>query len=291
MHILTDAGADLTAEQAKGLTIHSVPLTFTLDGNTYRSGVDIEPAAFYELLAGTRSFPVTSQPSPGDFAAAYRKLIADGDRDVLSIHISSGLSGTLNAARLGAGQVPDARVTLVDTLTLSAAQGWEVEAAGRMNEAGWPLERILATLDRIRASTETYYTLDTLKYLEHGGRISHIQALLGQILDLKPVIGVEKIHGTYVVHARERSMKRALQKIVEILVGRFGADQPMRIQVLHGQNAAGAAQLVSLLAQGFVAHILPVGMIAPVLGAHTGPGLVGVCAAPLTVFADIPGMA
>jgi DegV family protein with EDD domain len=291
MHILTDAGADLTAEQTQGLAIHSVPLTFSLDGATYRSGVDIQPAAFYELLAGTKSFPTTSQPAPGDFAAEYRKLSDGGDRDILSIHISSGLSGTLNAARLGAGQVPAARVTFVDTLTLSAAQGWEVEAAGRMNQVGWPLERILATLDRIRAATETYYTLETLKYLEHGGRISHIQALLGQILDLKPIIGVEKTHGTYVVHARERSMKRALLKMADILVERFGAGQSMRMQVLHGHNAAGAAQMVSLLAQRFVAHILPVAPIAPVLGAHTGPGLVGVCAAPLAVFADIPGMA
>jgi DegV family protein with EDD domain len=291
MHILTDAGADLTAEQTAGLTIHSVPLTFTLDGDTYRSGIDIQPAAFYELLAGTKSFPTTSQPAPGDFAAAYQELIAAGDRDILSIHISSGLSGTLNAAQVGAGQVPEAHVTFVDTLTLSAAQGWEVEAAGRMGQAGWALERILATLDRIRASTELFYTLETLKYLEHGGRISHIQALLGQILDLKPIIGVEKAHGTYVVHTRERSIKRALPKIVELLAERFGTEQPMRIQVLHGHNAAGAAQLVSLLAQRFVAHILPTGAIAPVLGAHTGPGLVGVCVAPLAVFADIPGMA
>ena len=129
-----------------------MPLTFTLDGVTYRSGIDIQPAAFYELLAGTKSFPTTSQPAPGDFATAYRELIADGDRDILSMHISSGLSGTLNAARLGAGQVPrGTRDLSCDTLTLSAAQGWEVEAAGRMSQAGWPLERILAMLDRIRA--------------------------------------------------------------------------------------------------------------------------------------------
>ena len=141
MNILTDAGADLTPAQSQGLTFQSVPLTFTLDGKTYRSGIDIGPEAFYELLAGTQSFPSTSQPSPGEFADAYRRLIATGDRDVLSIHISSGLSGTLNAARLGAQEVPEANVTFVDTLTLSGAEGWVVEAAGRMNLAGWPLSR------------------------------------------------------------------------------------------------------------------------------------------------------
>jgi len=192
MHILTDAGADLVAVQHKGLTIHAVPLVFTLEGRTYRSGIDIQPAEFYKLLAATRSFPSTSQPAPGDFAAAYRRLAATGDRDVLSIHISSGLSGTINAARLGAQEVPEANVTFVDTLTLSAAEGWQVEAAGRMIQAGWPLDRILPALERIKQATETFYTLETLRYLEHGGRISHIQALLGQILDLKPIIGVEK---------------------------------------------------------------------------------------------------
>ena len=291
MHILTDAGADLTAEQTAGLTVHSVPLTFTLDGDTYRSGIDIEPAAFYKLLAGTKSFPTTSQPAPGDFAAAYQKLIAGGDRDILSVHISSGLSGTLNAARLGAQQVPEANVTFVDTLTLSGAEGWVVEAAGRMNLAGWPLARILPVLDQIGKATETYYTLETLKYLEHGGRISHIQALLGQILDLKPIIGVEKEHGTYAVHSRERSVKKAVGKIAEMVAARYGGAGQVRVMVMHGNNVPAAEELAKQIGQRIDMRLLPIGPIAPVLGAHTGPGLVGVCAAPLAVFADIPGMA
>lgn len=135
MHILTDAGADLTPAQTAGLTYHVVPLTFTLDGKSYRSGIDIGSDAFYDLLAGTPSFLTTSQPAPGEFADAYRRLIAAGDREVLSIHISTGLSGALNAARVGAQQVPEAHVTFVDTLTLSGAEGWAVETAGRMNAA------------------------------------------------------------------------------------------------------------------------------------------------------------
>jgi len=290
MQIVTDAGADLSPAQTEGLAFHKVPLTFTLDGVTYRSGIDIGPDRFYEVLAATDSFPSTSQPAPGEFADLYRQIVAAGDSEILSIHISSGLSGTLNAARLGAQQAPEAHVTFVDTLTLSGAEGWQVEAAGRMAQAGWPLARILPILERIGQFTETYYTLETLKYLEHGGRISHLQALLGQILDLKPIIGVEKERGTYVVHARERSLKRAINKLAEITIERFGAAEPMRIQVMHGHNAAGAAHLEALLAQRFSAHFLPIGVIAPVLGAHTGPGLVGVCAAPARVFADIPGM-
>lgn len=291
MHILTDAGADLVAVQRKGLTIHAVPLVFTLEGRTYRSGIDIQPAEFYKLLAATRSFPSTSQPAPGDFAAAYRRLAATGDRDVLSIHISSGLSGTINAARLGAQEVPEANVTFVDTLTLSAAEGWQVEAAGRMIQAGWPLDRILPALERIKQATETFYTLETLRYLEHGGRISHIQALLGQILDLKPIIGVEKVYGRYAMHGRERSLKRAVQRLAEIVAERFGTTERLRVQVMHAHNPAGAQQLSALVTQRFDAHLLPVGDIAPVLGAHTGPGLVGICAAPLSAFDGIPDLA
>ena len=291
MNILTDAGADLVPAQTQGLTFQSVPLTFTLDGKTYRSGIDIGPEAFYELLAGTHSFPSTSQPAPGEFADAYRRLIATGDRDVLSIHISSGLSGTLNAARLGAQQVPEANVTFVDTLTLSGAEGWEVEAAGRMSQADWPLARILPVLDQIRKATETFYTLETLKYLEHGGRISHIQALLGQILDLKPIIGVEKERGTYAVHTRERSVKKAVVKIADMVAAHYGGAGKVRVMVMHGHNAPAAEDLAKQIGQRIDIHLLPFGPIAPVLGAHTGPGLVGVCAAPMEVFEGIPGIA
>ena len=291
MNILTDAGADLTPAQSQGLTHQSVPLTFMLDGKTYRSGIDIGPEAFYALLAGTQSFPITSQPSPGEFADAYRRLIATGDRDVLSIHISSGLSGTLNAARLGAQEVPEANVTFVDTLTLSGAEGWVVEAAGRMNLAGWPLSRMLPILEKIGKATETLYTLDTLKYLEHGGRISHIQALLGQILDLKPIIGVEKEHGKYAVHSRERSLKKAVSKIAEMVAAQFGGAGELRVMVMHGQNAPAAEDLMKQIGQRVNARFLPIGPIAPVLGAHTGPTLVGVCVAPMAVFEGIPGVA
>lgn len=291
MQILTDAGADLAPAQTVGLVIHRVPLILTLDGRSYRSGIDIQPAAFYELLAGTRSFPTTSQPAPGDFADAYRNLCASGDHDILSIHISSGLSGTLNSAHLGAQQVPEARVTFVDTLTLSGAEGWQVEAAGRMLAAGWSVERILPVLQNISAATDTCYVPETLRYLEHGGRISHLQALMGQVLDMKPLIGVEKERGTYVVLARERSLKRGINRLVDIMAERYGTSERMRIQVMHAHNPTGAEQLMATLTGRFDAHFLPVGDIAPVLGAHTGPGLVGLCAAPLKVFAEIPGMA
>ncbi len=287
MKIVTDRGMDLTPEQLAGLEIYQVPLLFTLDDKTYQSGVDIQPDEFYQLLGSTESFPTTSQPSPGDFASIYREL-AQTDPDILSIHISSGLSGTLNAAHAGAQLVPEARVTFVDTKTLSGAEGWQVYAAARAAQAGWSKEKILALIEQVGAATDTIYTLATLKYLIHGGRISHLKGLLAQVLNVKPLIGVDKTLGKYATYGQERSLNRAILKLADFIAERYAPGTAMRFQVLHGHNLDGAKMLYERLAQMFQATFLPTSSIAPVLGAHTGPGLVGVAYAPLAQFPEIP---
>jgi DegV family protein with EDD domain len=278
---------DLTPQQSAGLNIHLVPLTFTLDGKTYRSGVDIEPDDFYKLLEATESFPTTSQPAPGDFATLYRELAAS-DPEILSIHISSGLSGTLNSARQGAALVPEARVTFYDTLTLSGAEGWHVEAAARAARAGWPRDRILEMLKKVTAATDTMFTLATLKYLIHGGRISHLKGLLATALGIKPIIGVEKVHGTYSQVGQARTLSQATGRIAEVVGSRCPKGTALRAQVMHGHNAAGAELLRQAMDERFACTWLPVGPIAPVLGAHTGPGLVGVAFAPLADYPELP---
>jgi len=287
MQIVSDRGMDMSPEQMAGLDIHLVPLTLTLEDKTYRSGVDITPDEFYRLLASTESFPTTSQPSAGDLAELYRKLAAD-DPDILSIHISSGLSGTVNAARAGAEMVPEAHVTIFDSKTLSGAEGWLVEAAARAVKAGWSKERILALLERINAVTDTIYTLATLRYLIHGGRINHIKGLLAQVLNIKPLIGVEKEHGTYVQRGQARTLDKAILKIADCVMEHFAPGTEMRFQVLHGHNASGAALLRQRLEQLFNCTFLPTSSIAPVLGAHTGPGLVGLAFAPISAFPEMP---
>jgi len=135
MKIVTDSGTDLSLspEQLAELNINVVPLIVTLEGETYREGVDIVPDAFYRLLETTQHFPSTSQPSVGSFSELYRR-IAVTDPDILSIHMSSGLSGTFSVAQAAAKLVPEANVTHVDTKTLSAAAGWQVEAAARRTD-------------------------------------------------------------------------------------------------------------------------------------------------------------
>jgi len=287
LHIVTDRGMDLAPEQLAGLELHQVPLTLTLDGKSYRSGVDIQPDEFYRRLSATESFPTTSQPSPGDFAEIYRRLAAT-DAEILSIHISSGLSGTLNAARAGADLVPHARVTLIDTKTLSGAEGWQVEAAARARQAGWSKQKILDLVARVSAATDTLFTLTTLKYLIHGGRISHLKGLLGSVLNLKPVIGVEKEQGKYVSHSSGRTLEQAIAKIGDHIAAQHKPGTALRVQVMHGNNPTGAALLRARLDQLFHCAWLPTSSIAPVLGAHTGPTLVGVVYAPVAAYPELP---
>ncbi|MEP7292642.1 MAG: DegV family protein [Chloroflexota bacterium] len=287
MQIVTDGAADITAEQQQGLKIHFVPISFTLDGKSYRSGVDIQPDEFYRLIESTPSFPTTSQPSPGEFAELYQEL-AKSDPEILSIHVSSGLSGTVNAARLGASLAPEAKVTFYDTRNLSGAQGWQVVAAARAAQAGWEMQRILSILPGLTAATDTLYTLATLKYLIHGGRISHIRGLFGSLLDIKPIIGVNKEDGKYVQRGSGRSLRKSIPSLVDVVARQHPPGSELRVQVLHGNNEEGAALLREKFESTFRCTFLPTSPIAPVLGAHTGSGLVGAAYAPQAAYADLP---
>lgn len=289
MQIVTDSGIDLRfpPEQLAELDVHVVPLTVSLEGQSYREDVDIRPDEFYRLLAATDSLPITSQPSAGEFAETYRRL-AFSDPDILSIHISSGLSGTVNAARAGAALVPEANVTIVDTKTLSAAAGWQVEAAGRGVRAGWSKEKIVALMERIGAASDSLYTLKELKYLIHGGRISHMKGLVASVLNIKPLIGVEKERGTYVQLGQVRSFKGAVKGLVDLIAKQHLPGSELRVQVLHSNNSQGADMLCEELDQRFTCIWLPVGPMSLVLGAHTGPSMVGVAYALQSLLDGIP---
>lgn len=289
MQIVTDSGADviLSAEQMATLEFHVVPLTVTLEGRSYREGIDIQPEDFYPLLTQSDQLPTTSQPAVGDFVETYRRLAAD-DPHILSIHMSSGLSGTVNAARTAAQMVDQAQITVVDTKTLSAASGWQVEAAARAMRAGWEEERILALLQRISAASESLYTLRELKYLIHGGRISHMKGLIASVLNIKPLIGVEKEGGTYVQVGQARAFKRAIRGLVDRMRDQHPPGSALRVQVLHANNPEDAAMLQEHIDREFDCQWLPTGPISLVLGAHTGPTMVGVAYAPASAFDDVP---
>jgi DegV family protein with EDD domain len=286
MQIVTDSAADISEARLEELHIYTVPLSIQIEGKTYRSGVDLQPDEFYSLLSLTESFPTTSQPSPGDFATLYRQL-AQTDPDILSIHISSGLSGTLNAARAGASMVPEAHVTFFDSKTLSTPLGWMVQAAAYALRNNWAVERILDQLRLMQTKTQGLFTLDSMKYLIHGGRISHLKGLLASVLRIKPIIGPEKTDGVYATFGQEMTWKRVLNRLPEVVASMFSEGQRLRVQLLHGQNPEGVEILRQAISRKFICQFDPVAVVAPVLGAHTGPSLVGLGVGDPDVFDNL----
>jgi DegV family protein with EDD domain len=286
MQIVTDSGCDLPENfLTENPFVHCVPLTLTLDGKTYREGENLDKDEFYDLLETSGGLPTTSQPSTGEFSDIYENL-AKQDDEILSIHISSGLSGTLNSARLAAENFRAAKITLFDTKTLSAAAGWQVQAAVKAIKAGCSIDQILEQLNRIREATDSIYTLKELKYLINGGRISHMKGLIASMLNIKPIIGVEKLKGTYVQLGQARTFQNAIKSITDIL-GKFHLPgSSLRVQVMHANNPEGADLLKSQIDSVFNCNWLPTGKLSLVLGAHTGPSLVAAACAPEAVCAD-----
>jgi len=288
MKIVVDSGVDLnlSPNQMIEMGIYQVPLTVTFRGKTFREGIDIDRETFYSMLMESKEYPITSQPSPGLIAETY-KALAVIDPDILSIHMSSGLSGTFDAAKVAAGLVPGARITHFDTKTLSVASGWQAIAAALAIKSGAALEQVLAVMRRIGDATDTLFTLKELRYLIHGGRISHIKGLMASILNIKPIIGVEKVHGKYAQMGQARTFNQAIDNLVSLVAGRFTAGTKLRTQIVHGQNPEGADTLKKALDGIFKCEWLPTFTISLVLGAHTGPSVVGLAFAPAASFEGI----
>lgn len=289
MQIVTDSGLDLflTPEELKDLKIHIVPLIVSLDGKSYRENVDIGRDEFYQLLEKSGNLPTTSMPSSGEFADLYRELGKD-DPDILSIHISSGLSGTYNTAKTGAEMVDDVNITVVDSKTLSAAGGWQVEMAARAAKVGKPLDEILQIIQKISDASDSIFTIRELKYLIHGGRISHMKGLVASILNIKPIIGVDKVTGKYEQWGQERSFKKALRKLVDLIAKQHGEGTSLRVQILHSYCPEDGEMLKEMMAKRFDCHFLPTSTISLVLGAHTGKTMVGAAYAAESVFEEMP---
>jgi DegV family protein with EDD domain len=285
MPIVTDSAADLTPDDLSAHDIHVIPLYIQFPEGEARAS-DLSPDAFYDRLRGMYpAVPSTSQPSTGDFTSVYESL-AGQPEPILSIHISAGLSGTVKTAGLAQRQLPDANLHVIDTMTLSPGERFQVLAAARALKKGWSVEQIKAHLDAMRAETEAVFTLETLEYLQKGGRIGRVQALAGSILGIKPIIHVDHADGRYSTLARARTMSQALTQIADHVLRLYGSE-PLWVTIIHGQAAERAQQLAEAVqARSKVAQLDTI-RISPVLGVHTGPGVIGLGAVPMRHFADL----
>ncbi len=278
MKIVTDSGADLSFEECQKIDVVMVPLKVEVGGVSYQAGVDIDPEKFYDMMDASSTMPVTSTPSIGEFSEAYSKL-AEEDDEILSIHISSGLSGTFNVAMQAAETIKNARIHLIDTLTLSGGQAWFVTAAARMRDAGRSMDEIVEKLGQLQKAISTHFTLPDLKYLIAGGRIGHLKGLLASLLGIKPVIEVSKEDGKYYDRVKKRSFTKAINGLTELTLKTHPAGSSLVAQVCAAANPEGSALLKESMNSVYKVQWLPDVMLGTALGAHTGRGLVGlICA-------------
>jgi DegV family protein with EDD domain len=285
MKIVTDCAADMPAQELAQYEIVQAPLFIQFPEGEINSA-DISADDFYNRLESMRpQIPTTAQPSSGIFAELYRKL-AEKSKDILSIHISSGLSGTINSAQAGGEQVKtEANVSYWDTLTLSGGERFQVLAAALAARAGWALHAIQERLAQIRAKTEVIYTLDTLEYLARGGRIGRVKALAGALLNLKPIIRVDT-DGKYSTVKTERTLGKSMNTIADYLVDKYG-NAPIWVTILHGRFAEKAEILAQNLRDRLSVAKMEIMRISPVLGVHTGPGIVGAAVVPVELLSDL----
>ncbi len=285
MKIVTDCAADMSNEELKELGVTAAPLFIQFPEGEVNA-TEISADDFYNRLEAMRpNIPTTAQPSSGIFAELYRKL-AQTEKNILSIHISSGLSGTINAARDGGEQVKsETNVSHWDTLTLSGGERFQVLAAALADKAGWAMEKIQERLKAIREKTEVIYTLDTLEYLARGGRIGRVKALAGALLNLKPVIRVDS-DGKYSTVTNGRTLSKSMTAIADHLVEKYG-NTPVWVTVLHGRFAEKAELITKEFQSKLNIAKIEVQRISPVLGVHTGPGIVGAAVVPMDLMSDL----
>ncbi len=285
MKIVTDCAADMSVKELEQLGVVAAPLFIQFPEGEV-SSADISADDFYNRLEAMRpKIPTTAQPSGGIFAELYRKL-AQTEKNIFSIHISSGLSGTINSARDGGEIVKaEANVSYWDTLTLSGGERFQVMAAALASKAGWAMNAIQERLTKIREKTEVIYTLDTLEYLARGGRIGRVKAIAGALLKLKPVIRVDS-DGKYSTVTTGRTLGKSMTAIADYLAEKYG-NTPLWVTVLHGRFAEKAGSISKEFQSKLNVAKMEVMRISPVLGVHTGPGIVGAAVVPMDLMSDL----
>jgi DegV family protein with EDD domain len=276
--VVTDSTAYLPAELTEGYGIQVVPLYVVLPGRSGREGLDIGPEDVARALSVRGQTVSTSRPTPGDFLTAYRHALDGGADQVVSVHLSGELSGTSDAARLAASQVGEHLVTVVDSRSAAMGCGFSVLAAARSAAAGADGAEVAEAARRTAAETSTYFLVDTLEHLRRGGRIGAAAAILGSALSVKPVLHVKD--GRVVPLEKVRTAARANSRLVQRAVEAAG-DGPVSVAVHHLAAGDRAGWLAAELRDRLPAlRELHVSELGAAIGAHVGPGAVGIVVAP-----------
>jgi len=275
--IITDSTSDLRADELAALKVRRVPLYVNFQGKVHRDWLDIDPAKIVAGVQAGADLPTTSQPSPEDFTQAYAAAVAEGATEILVVTITSGMSGTFQSANLAAkdATVP---VSIVDSQNASAGIAILVRQAVRMRDAGAARDAIVATLESMRAQMIVLFSVGTLEYLQKGGRIGRAQALLGGLLNVRPILSLED--GKIVPAGKARGTKKAIAEIVERIREHAAKHSgELVLDFLHIQDKPAAESLRQAVRDAGITFIDgSVYEIGAVIAAHVGPGTFGVYA-------------
>lgn len=272
--VVTDSTADLPRELVAQHNLEIIPLNLVLGGQTYRDGVDMDSTTFFQRLRSEREFPTTSQPSPAAFLEGWQRAAPDPAMPILSIHISSTLSGTVASAEAARKMIGGRTIEIVDTYSASLGQGLIVLAAARAAEAGQSLEECTAIARALIPRVHILLTVDTLEYLHRGGRIGGAARLLGTMLNLKPLLDLAEGRGRIEPLARIRTRAKAIDRMLEIAQERI-AGRPAHIAALHTADPDECARLAERVRGLFDCRELILGQVGAAIGAHVGPGTLG----------------
>jgi DegV family protein with EDD domain len=270
--VVTDSSANLPAKLVDALGIRIVPIVLAINGHTFYDGVDITPTEVYHLQRESRDLPKTAAPSIGDFLRIYTAASPEAS-GIVSIHMSPKLSATHDTALAASELVEDVPVRVIDSHSAAMAQGFVVLEAARAAAQGASLDEVVARADEMSAKVQLLAMVGTLEYLRRGGRIGGAAALLGTVLQIKPVLLVDD--GQVDVLTRPRTKSKAVQIMLEELDHRVDSHK-VHAAVLHAAVPEDAAELRGEVERRFECSELYVTELTPIMGAHTGPGVLGV---------------
>lgn len=278
--LVTDSTCDLPADILAKYQIEIVPLTVHIEEDTYYDKVDLESEEFYAMMESATELPTTSQPSVGLFMDKYQKLAEHYDQ-VISIHLSSALSGTCESARLAAAQIDELEIEIIDSKSTSSGLGFMVLLAAKMLKNDKNLEEIKETLLREREKLTIYFTVNELSYLEKGGRIGKAQALLGNIFNFNPILELSAATGEITPKEKIRGYKKTNQKMVDLALEAAAGSAQVNFAYIYGKNSDNYEQFKNILgaelqSQNDFEYLLLENRIGTVLSSHTGPLVYGI---------------
>jgi DegV family protein with EDD domain len=273
--IITDSSCDLSDEQLQRYYIRMISLRIICQNAEYRDRIELDPDQIYDIM--DRELPKTSLPLPEDIHAVYNQLIEEGYTDAIHLCISSGLSGTWNMIRILAEEYKDRLpIRVIDTKTLSMGLGYTVLAAAQALEDGASADQAVQAAQSVRNAELSMFVIRTLEFLRKGGRIGMVEGVLGNLLQIKPIVYVNN-DGIYETLAKARGYKAAVEQMIQEAIKRFGKTK-INLSVVHGHALEEAQKLTDQLKQMLNVASSLITQVSPVLAIHTGRGLLGIIA-------------